>query len=620
MKKFACALILSLLLGLNVFSQGKDIGLKQYFSDAEFFLSEESYPDALHDFLEIYKRGYQDNANINYKIGICYLNIAGQKDKSIDYLVKACLSASSKYRESKLTETMAPIDAFLYLGNAYRVNNMLDKAYLAYKKYKEVLPAEEKTLQEYADKQVDACKIAKEFMQKPLDISFINLGHPINTSSDESRAVVSGDGSTLAYMHRLPFYDAVYISINKNGKWAEPTNITPQIMSDGDQFVSCISYDGKMLLLTKEDVFNSDIYVSHLVNQRWTKSEPMKSDINTKYWESHASMTEDGKSLYFSSNRRGGIGNMDIYVTNLDADGNWGPVKNLGQEINTEFNEESPFITEDGSTLYYSSQGFTNMGGYDVFVSHRLGDSAWSVPENMGYPISTTDDDLFYYPWNNGKEAFVSRIDSGGYGGTDIYKVEFKQTINEPVTEKIENKTAISPLVVQVENQSSKSQLDSTKKTEPIQETIKEETVPVKSVFLSPIFFDFNKSQLTEKGLQELDKLIALMKEFPGLKVELLGYADALGPDDYNLRLSEKRALEAFKYIVSKGIDGARVKAIGKGETDFLAPNSNSDGTDNPDGRKLNRRIEFEISGIKSDQLIIKRLDPIPKGNQVQIK
>ena len=639
MKKSAFILFFIFSILTGIFGQKRDIALKEYFLDAEFFLSEEYYPDALHDYIEIYKRGYQNNANINYKIGICYLNLLGQKEKSIEFLLKASLSASSKYKESKLTESYAPIDVFLYLGNSYRVNNMLDKAYDSYKKYKDLLPKDEKTLQEYADKQIEACKIAKEFMQKPLDVSFTNLGPQINSISDESKAVVSGDGSTLVYMHRLPFYDAIYCSKNKNGKWETPENITPQIMSDGDQYVSSVSYDGKMLLLSKENEFNSDIYVSYFANNRWTKSEPLNSEINTKYWESHASISKDGKTLYFTSNRKGGQGNMDIYSSTLKSDGKWGPAKNLGKQINTEFNEDTPFITEDGNTLYFSSQGNINMGGYDVFLSHRMSDTAWSVPENIGYPISTTDDDLFFYPWDNGRVAYISRIDSSGYGGTDIFKVEFHELIKEEITEQAEKpspdtslqkiKTVSEPNVSPSIATSGAATIASNNiNPETVPDTIKKTPTTsvyaapskVKTVNISPVFFDFNKSQLNETGKQELDKLANLMKEYPDLKVLISGFADALGPDDYNLRLSEGRAVGTLKYLVAKGIDASRLKAIGKGETEFLAPNSNKDGSDNPEGRKLNRRVEFEITGINEKLLIIKRLDPIPGDNQIQKK
>ncbi len=641
MKKSTCLILLAGFIATSVFCQKKDVELKEYFLDAEFFLSKEFYPDALHDFMEIYKRGYQDNANINYKIGICYLNIVGQKDKSIEYLKKASLSVSLKYKESKLDENISPYDVFLYLGNAYRINNMLDKAVEAYNKFKELLPKDEITLLEYANKEIEACSIAKEFMRKPLNVSFVNLGHKINTNSDESRAVVSGDGSVLIYMHRLPFYDAVYFSKKVKDQWASPENITPEIMSDGDQYASSVSYDGKTLFLSKEEEFNSDIYVSYYINNRWTKSVPLNSEINTKYWESHASISKDGKSLYFTSNRKGGYGNMDIYVSKLISEGKWGPARNLGRQINTEFNEETPFITDNDSILYFSSQGFSNMGGYDVFVSHKLADTAWSVPENVGYPISTTDDDLFFYPWNNGKYGYMSRIDSGGYGGTDIYMIVFNVLIKEELAKKEENapvekvklsdtagNISIAPgtsiVAASQQTKTDKTETKAVSKPDTSAKSIPPK-IPIpemhaKTYTISPIFFEFDRSQVSANGKVELNKLVSLMKEFADLNVVLKGFADALGPDDYNLRLSERRAIETLNYLESKGINATRLKAIGKGETDFLAPNTNQDGSDNPEGRKLNRRVEFEISGYNEDVLIIKRLDPVPKANPVQNK
>jgi outer membrane protein OmpA-like peptidoglycan-associated protein len=620
MKKFTTIIFLILSVVINVYGQKPDITLREYYIDAEFFLTKEFYADALHDFIEVYKRGYKDNANINYKIGICYLNLLGKKEKSIEYLEKASLNASSKYREGSLYEKKAPIDVYLYLGNAYRINNMLDKAITSYTKYKELLPKEEKSLHEYANSQIEACNIANEFMKNPVDVVFSNLGPDINSSEDDYKAVVSGDGSVLLWMHKLPFYDAVYFSIFVDGKWTKPENITPQIMSDGDQYVASVSNNGKNLFLTKENEYNSDIYVSYYVDNRWTKSEPLGSNINTKYWESHASISKDGKLLYFASNRKGGQGEMDIYVSKLTDDGKWGTATNLGSQINTYLNEDTPFITEDGKTLYFSSQGYTNMGGYDVFVSHLIGDSTWSLPENLGYPINTTDDDLFYYPWNNGQTAYMMRIDSGGIGGADICKVEFRTKIEEPIAAEI--KPEEEDLITQ-ESKEAKEEL----KTQIIIEKPDSAHVPVvtsaaqvKIVNIMPIFFEFDKSILTEIGKQELDKLAILLNNYAELQVILFGYADALGPFDYNLRLSERRALQSLKYLVVKGIDTKRLKALGKGETDFIAPNTLQDGSDNPEGRKLNRRVEFRFSGIDENILIIRRLDPLPRDNSVQKK
>ena len=261
---------------LVVAQQKEDEELKEYFLDAEYFLAQEEYLDALYDYMELYNNGFNTNANINYRIGICYLNILGQKEKSISYLLKSTNNIKNNNREGEFRETKAPMDAYLYLGNAYRVNNMLDKAIEAYNEYKKLLPLSDNTGLNYVNHEIEACNEAKVFMANPVEIRKTNIGEPVNGNSSNFKAVVSGDGQTMLYMNELPFYNAVYYSLLKNGKWGEPVNITPQIQSDGDQYVSSVSYDGKVLYLTKEDNFNSDIYFSVLKDSLWQKSEPCK--------------------------------------------------------------------------------------------------------------------------------------------------------------------------------------------------------------------------------------------------------------------------------------------------------------------------------------------------------
>ncbi|MBN1599600.1 MAG: OmpA family protein [Bacteroidales bacterium] len=615
-----------------------EIALKEYFIDAEFFLAQEFYIDALNDYLQVSRRGYEDNANINYRIGICYLNILGQKDKAIEYFEKARASVSLKYRESSLGEKRAPIDLYLYLGNAYRVNNKLDKAIDAYNTYKSLLPEEESELHSYASKQIEACNIASEFMKEPVDVIFTNLGPKINDSNENYKAVISGDGQTLVFMRRLPFYDAVYFSKKENGEWTEPLNITPQIMSDGNQFVSSLSYDGKLMFLTIEDEYNSDIMKTTYVDNRWTKSERLGSHINTKYWESHASISKDGRKLYFTSNRKGGIGGVDIYISELGDDGKWGEPGLMSDHINSDLNEDTPFICEDGKTLYYSSQGFTSMGGYDVFVTLYEGESGWSVPENLGYPLNTTDDDLFYYPWRTGAIGYMARLEEDGFGSTDIYEIRFPKQIEEvPITEaEVTRDTIIkaeTPIVEELIEAVVKPEVeaepetiqDTAVKTETpvVEEIIEAVTIPepeslIKKVEIKPVFFAFDKSTLSDEGIAELNKILQTMNEFPDIKVQLTGYTDALGPAEYNIHLSERRAMSAMKYLITKGIDATRLSAVGKGETNFIAPNTKEDGSDDPEGRKYNRRVEFEISGIDSKTLIIKRLNPVPEKQAIK--
>ncbi|MBN1950605.1 MAG: OmpA family protein [Bacteroidales bacterium] len=650
MKRTVFKVFLLFFLTFSAYSQRSEseIALREYFTDAEFFLAQEFYPDALSDYLQVYKRGYQQNPNINYRIGICYLNIAGEKDKAIPYLLEAKKSASTAYRESSLNEKHAPLDVYLYLGNAYRVNNQLDKAIESYMTYKEILPEDEVNLHKYADQQIEACNIANEFMAAPQSVEITNLGSVINTSNDDYKGVISGDGSSLVYMHRLPFYDAVYFSKNSQGVWSEPQNITPELLSDGDQFVCALSYDGKTLLLTREDEFNSDILVSRFneAENRWSVSAPLGASINTKYWESHASLSKDGKTIYFASNRRNGQGEMDLYYAELTAEGVYGPAQNIA-ELNTGLNEDTPFLTEDGEFLFFSSQSFTSMGGYDIFVSRREGNT-WGLPVNLGYPINSTDDDLFYYPMNNGHSGLMSLILDDGLGGMDLNEISFTEIpqvliITREKTEEIagvserDTEELLEEGVKELVDETTEMAVTETTKEE-VGEVIAEETAaveetdapadePVSEVLpvqevrkipLSPVLFGFDKASLTSEGKAELDKIAALLKTDPSVKVVLVGFTDPLGPENYNLSLSKNRAQATLEYLLSAGVDASRMKAVGKGETNFIAKNTDALGKDLPEGRRYNRRVEFEITGTDTTKVQVIRIDPVPEDLKIK--
>jgi outer membrane protein OmpA-like peptidoglycan-associated protein len=608
-------------------AQKSDEDLRVYFSDAEFFLTEEEYLDALYDYMELYNNGFNDNANINYRIGICYLNIPGQKDKSIPYLEKATENTKTNNRESEFREEKAPMDAYLYLGNAYRVNNDLDNAIELYEKYKGMLPSSDKASIGYVDQQIQACNAALKFMENPVELVKTNLGDVINTSSSDFKAVISGDGEKLVYMKELPFYDAVYFSQLKDGKWTEPENITPQIQSDGDQYVSSISHDGTNLYLTKEDNFNSDIYISTYENGQWTKSRSLPKPVYSKYWESHGSISKDGRTLYFTSNRRGGYGAMDIYKTVLDEEDEWTDPTNVGSTINTSLNEDTPFITEDGKSMFFSSQGHNSMGGYDIYVSTLDDEGNWAEPQNLGYPINTTDDDLFYYPWNNGKIAYLALFDQDSYGKEDIYSVRLasEKIIEEVIAEKIETDvektdTMEKQVIEEEKIEEVPEEIVEEVKEKPLEEEVAEivseevseeevEAKPATEIMLKPVYFRFDDYSLTEDARIELNKVASLLIDYKNLRAKLKGHTDAIGPAAYNQILSEKRATSTMNYLVNKGIDKNRLEKTGFGETIFAAINKNPDGSDSPEGRKLNRRVEFEIIGIEENNIIIKRIE-----------
>lgn len=588
--------ILFSLATICTFSQKKDISLKEYFTDAEFFFVAEEFLDALQDYLEVYKRGYNNNANINYRIGICYLNIPGQKEKSVEYLKKACENASSKFNVSSLNEEYAPLDAWLYLGNAYRILYELDEAIETYNIFLDLNPEQAEEEKKYALKQIEAAQIANEFFNDPKLVRFNNLGSLINNSSPNHNCLVSGDGSTMIFMTKLPFYEAIYMSVKRGNNWSRPVNITPQLMSDGDQIATGLSYDGKSLLLAKEDIFDSDIYISHFENGKWAKSKSINKTINSRYWESHASFSKDGNTIYFTSNRRGGFGEMDIYSVSKINEKEWGQPVNLGKNINTELSEDTPFITEDGNSLYFSSQGHITMGGYDYFVSHYT-DTGWGGAENLNYPLCSTDDDLFYYPYNNGNYAYIHKILDEGSGHWDIYQVEFpdEDQLEKAISDQIEEAFI---------------------EEEELQQIV--ENPDINTFLIRPVLFGFDAYSLSGLMKESVDRYADLLTNYPMLNIKIIGHTDALGSTVYNQRLSERRALAVKEYLISKGISKERITAIGMGESHFIATNKSENGTDNPEGRKYNRRAEFNVIG--SDESISYVLDLNFVPDSIKIK
>jgi hypothetical protein len=238
--------------------------------------------------------------------------------------------------------------------------------------------------------------------------------------------VISADGKSFAFMVSLKVYDAIMFTRLVNGKWSVPINISPDLQSDGDIYISCLSADGKMLLLSRDDNFTSDLYYSTFDGTKWSKSLKLNKNINTKNWESHAFISEDGNYLIFASDRPGGFGGLDLYISRKE-NGDWGAAVNLGPEINSPFNEDRPFLINNGKTLFFASQDHNNIGGYDIFRSDMQANGLWNKPQNLGYPFNTPDDNIFFMPTGNGKSGFISLYrDSDGFGREDIYRITFK--------------------------------------------------------------------------------------------------------------------------------------------------------------------------------------------------
>jgi hypothetical protein len=382
--------------------------LKNIFAQAESYYLYEEYELANQLYLLLET---PDNLNIKYKIGTCYVNISGEKEKAIPYLEEAVKTAVYDSKTTSFKEKRAPLDAYFSLAKAYMINNDLDKGLNTLLTFQK-LATETKSkggMQnlEFIDQQIQACKTAIKLKENPVIFTKSTLGPEFILGSINDNPAVSYDENSIVYTERRGIVNVIFYSRKERDKWLPPIEITSEIKA-GEDCASCaLNNDGTELFLYKTDNYDGAIYSSTYKDGYWTPISKLNRFINTKFYESHASISADGKKLYFASNREGGQGNLDIYVSEKDALGDWGPAINVGPAINTPYNEDTPFITADGNTLYFSSEGHSSMGGYDNFKSQMVA-SAWQTPENLGYPINSSDDDKFYQPVNNGKEAYYS--------------------------------------------------------------------------------------------------------------------------------------------------------------------------------------------------------------------
>jgi len=400
--------------------------LKDNFYWGETFILYEEYKDAL-PLYQLLLKVNPKNSNYKYRIGQCLLNIPGRKQEALSYLEEAVKDINPKYREGKFSEKKAPFDAYYYLANAYRINNQLEKAIETYELFKKNCDPKiyDTTV---VNMQIESCRNALELMKVPLYIKKVNLGAPVNEQYPEINPVISADEKIMVFNRSEPFQEALYFTKKVDGKWTTPVNIIPYLGLgfEDKNYATSLSADGRELYIYRAGPnYDGNIYVTRRRDDdTWTNLIRLNDNINTKYWESHAAISHDGKRLYFTSNRKGSYGGLDIYFSDRDSTGDWGTAKNIGPVINTKYNEESPFLGKDDRTLFFSSQGHFNIGGYDIFYSTLLDNGQWSIPLNVGYPLNTTDDDLFFHPVNEGYEAYYSLLEPDGIGSTDIYRIE----------------------------------------------------------------------------------------------------------------------------------------------------------------------------------------------------
>ena len=370
-----------------------------------------------------------NNAELNYRIGRCYLMNAVYKEEAVPHLEKAL----------KLNPNVAS-DIHYHLGIAYHITMKFDKAIEAFNKYKGTLVSKNPEELVDVEKRIEECKYAKELIAKPERVFIDNFNKPVNSKYPEYGAIISADESIMMFTSRrntstgadkMPegstdYYEDIYITKKIDGKWTEPENMGDPINTIGHDATVAVAPDAQSMIIYIDDKGDGNLYETKLVGSAWSKPKKMNKNINTKHHESSASYSSDGKTLYFVSNKEGGFGHHDMYVTHWDETlMDWGPATNLGPTLNTKYNEEGVLIHPDGKTLYFSSQGHKTMGEYDIFKSTLGEDGKWGEPENIGYPINSVDDDVFFVINASGRRGYYSSFKADGLGEKDVYMITF---------------------------------------------------------------------------------------------------------------------------------------------------------------------------------------------------
>ncbi|MBY0427458.1 MAG: hypothetical protein K2Q22_17615, partial [Cytophagales bacterium] len=346
-----------------------------------------------------------NDTDIQYHLGICYYFTPDNKKKSLPYF--------EKVRSNNLVYK----DLDYYLGCIYQLEHKFDLAILSFESFKKLVEKKTNRLQislQEIDKHIRECNTGKTLMANPLQVKIDNMGPAINSTFNEYAPVISADETELIFTSRRPnttgggkddedgdYFEDIYISFKEGDSWTKPELISEINTATHDACIG-LSPDGQKLLIYKDAKGTSSrrvghIYSSDLRGNKWSTPVKLGATINADYYQNSASISGDEQTLYFTSDRPGGYGGIDIYRASRLPNGEWGEAKNLGPTVNTKEDDDAPFIAADNKTLNFSSKGHDGMGGFDIFTSvYNEKDSSWSKPQNIGYPLNTADDDIFF--------------------------------------------------------------------------------------------------------------------------------------------------------------------------------------------------------------------------------
>ena len=499
-----------------------------------------------------------------------------------------------------------------------------------------------------AEKLLQNATFAAYAVVHPQKISLRKLGDSINSPADEYINFVDEEQKQLIFTRKIlvkqqekPVYkEHFYKTLRHDSVWQKPKRMVFSWDSTWNMGAMSLSTDGRTMYFTgcywPRGFGSCDIYVSRKRGTQWLFPKHLDGNVNTSRWEAQAVVSSDNRRLFFASKRPGGLGGSDIWMCIRQADGRWGKAVNLGDSINTPGNEMAPFLHADGQTLYFSSDGRTGLGGYDLYVSRLNSAGKWTKAVNLGFPVNTKANEMNVFVSLNGRCAWLSSDRDTAKTGFDIYsfpvypqmqpgKVLYikgivqdahsgkKLLANVILTDLTNNRTvdsvfsdAVTGSFLMVLHAGKDYAFNIQKKGYLIYSqrfNLKEfpDIISLNKIFaltpvtkgavmrLQNIYFGFNRSVLQPSAYSELDKLVGFMKENPEIKILIAGYTDNTGSWDYNLKLSLERAKVVFDYLVSKGIDAKRMQYKGFGNRHPLLTN------ETPQGRAANRRTEIMI-------------------------
>ncbi|MCU0445908.1 MAG: OmpA family protein [Microscillaceae bacterium] len=504
---------------------------------------------------------------------------------------------------------------------------------------------------EQVKKVIADCQFAQEAIKKPLEFKPVALSAPLNQLYLQYFPALTGDQKTIIFTGRdkpisnMPDSDEnLYESTFAEGTWSRPKSISNKINSPENEGTASISADGKTLVFTscdqrggRKNFGQCDLFISRKVGNEWSDPINLGVNVNSTAWESQPSLSADGKTLFFISNRGGGKGGRDIWVSRLGDDAKWSLAENLSA-INTAMNEVSPFIHPNGKTLFFSSEGYPGLGGKDLFKT-ELVNKEWTTPQNLGYPVNTYEDQLALFISADGKKGYysVEKLENGMVKSSVLHIFDVPQEIaptqksnfvkgivyDSKSKQKLEAKIDLFDLAEKsraasvssdaqngsyllVLNQGAEYALEVHRKgyafksltfnytegkdIEPLEIDIALDPISQGTIFrLNNIFFDYNKYEIKEKSKTELDELVKFMQENTEVRGEISGHTDNIGVAEANMTLSLNRAKAVYDYLLQAGIDAKRLTFKGYGATKPDASN------DTDEGRARNRRIEFKI-------------------------